>query len=115
MSNVYCPALPNSTGVPAELCASGSTQTSFDLLQLTATALPSMEFGYFLVSRTQDLVVPPASNGLLCLGGDIGRYNAPGQLGACPTITLAVELGQLPTSTPGSGQAMAGETLNFQC
>ena len=41
------------------------------------SGLPSNQFGYFLNSETQAQVFPvPNSQGVLCLGGQIGRYNA---------------------------------------
>ncbi|MCP3915605.1 MAG: hypothetical protein GY711_08630 [bacterium] len=111
----YCgPAVPNSTGQPGVMSARGRTAASDNYLTLTASQLPPGELGYFLVSRTAGFFQPPASNGFVCLSGDIGRFNAPMQLGVGPEIELFLDLTDLPTNAPGSQAVMPGETLRFQ-
>ena len=114
----YCgPAVPNSTGVPAALNATGSDIVAANQLTLTAQSLPQNTFGFFLTSRTQGLVQSPGgSAGRLCLGGAIGRYVAPGQVqnsGALGAFSLALDLTQTPTPT-GAVAIQPGETWNFQ-
>ena len=112
----YCgPAVPNSTGQPGVLRALGLADVNANELFLTADQLPNGEFGYFLVSRTQGIFLPPGSQGFICIAGDIGRFNQAGNIIQGPTHTIQIDLNSLPTNAPGSQQAMPGETLNFQC
>jgi len=84
---------------------------------VAAASLPLSTFGYFLTSRTQGNVSQPGgSQGVLCLGGAIGRFVGPGQVqntGASGSISIPVDLLALPTPT-GPVAAMAGQTWNFQ-
>ena len=53
---------------------------------------------------------------MLCLAGNIGRLNGPGQIlssGAAGSFTLALDLNQVPQGA-GSVAVVAGETWNFQ-
>lgn len=114
----YCQAAVNSTGVAATLSALGSILASDNSLTLTASGLPTNQFGIFLTSRMQGFSVGAGgtSNGNLCLGGTIGRFTGPGQLinsGGAGSISLALDLTALPQGA-GSVAAMAGETWNFQ-
>ena len=83
-----------------------------DDLTLLATDLPANQFGYFLCSQTQSLAQPPGSQGNLCLGGTIGRFNKDVQnSGAVGAFSIQVDLTQLPVSPPVAVQP--GETWNF--
>ena len=90
--------------------------TSNDLT-LTAADLPPSSFGFFLASQTQGAVANPGgSEGVLCLGGAIGRFVGPGQIknsGSNGEFSLALDLTALPSPT-GFVAAMPGETWNFQ-
>jgi len=109
------PAVPNSTGNSAELGASGTGQVG-DLMLLEATSLPSNSFGFFLTSMTPDTIPQPAgSQGILCVGGAIGRFVGPGQLrnsGSAGEFTLLVDTTLLPTPT-GFVAASSGERWYF--
>ncbi len=114
----YCgPAVPNSTGGPATIVATGSDVAALNQLALSAEGLPQNTFGFFLASRTRGLVQNPGgSAGRLCLGGGIGRYVGPGQVlnsGNLGRFTLALDLTRTPTPT-GTVAVQAGETWNFQ-
>ncbi len=112
IGTTYCsPALPNSTGLPAVMSAFGSQLVSDNDVTLFASQLPPGQFGYFLASRTQGYFYLH-SCGFLCLNGDIGRLRAPGQVGVGPTISVQIDLNNLPTSS--SQQTLPGETLYFQ-
>ncbi len=122
-SNYCTPALPNSTGQPADIRATGSETAGNNFVRLTASLLPHDQFGYFLVSRDQGFVNPPGSTGLLCLGGDIGRYNCTpcGQVqssGATGSMSIGrpegLDLENLPLNVPPLFTS-PGDTLNFQC
>ena len=58
-----------------------------------ATDLPDSQFGMFICSATQASI--PVSAGILCVTGQIGRFNAPGQIqnsGQGGEIELSVDL-----------------------
>ncbi len=114
----YCsPAVHNSTGQPGQLSAIGSAAVSANNVTLEVTGLPPMQFGMFVASQARGLVpMSGGSQGTLCLGGPIGRYQGAGQIlssGAAGQLSLALDLTQTPT--PGGLVAVQpGETWNFQ-
>ena len=110
----YCgPVVPNSTGKPGVVRAFGLNGVNANEVFLTADQLPNGPFGYFLVSRTQGSFMPPASQGFICLGGNIGRYNQPGNIGQGPTFSIQVDLTAVPQPT-GRVAVQPGDTWNFQ-
>ncbi|MEM9378917.1 MAG: FG-GAP repeat protein [Planctomycetota bacterium] len=113
----YCAAVPNSTGNAGRLAVFGSTVAADDDVTLVGYELPQSAFGFFLTSATQGLANQPGgSEGVLCLGGAIGRYVGPGQIlnaGAVGLFTLELDVAQTPTPT-GFVTVAAGETWNFQ-
>ena len=110
----YCgPAIPNSTGAPATITAAGSSLVANNDVTLTASGLPPGEFGYFLTSQTQGFFNPPGSNGFICLGGNIGRYNQPANVGQGPSFDVLIDLTSIPINPPHAVQP--GESWNFQC
>ncbi|MBL6756328.1 MAG: LamG domain-containing protein [Planctomycetes bacterium] len=113
----YCsPAVANSTGAPGTMDALGSFQAATNALTLEASSLPANAFGFFLTSQSQGQIAQPGgSQGVLCLGGGIGRYVGPGQIknsGAGGVFQLALDLTQTPTPT-GLVTVVAGDTWNF--
>ena len=109
----YCgPAIPNSTGQSGSITATGSSLVANNDVTLTASDLTA-DFGYFLNSMAQGFVNPPASNGILCLGGAIGRHNQPGLVQPGPVFSIALDLDALPTPT-AFVVVQPGETWNFQ-
>jgi len=117
LGTTYCaPAVANSTGNPGVIELTGSATALDNDVTLTALDLPNNAFGYFLTSRTQGLVNQPGgSQGVLCLGGSIGRYTGAGQIqntGALGSFSLALDLTQTPQPT-GFVSIVAGETWNF--
>ena len=111
VGSVYSAGLPNSTGAPAELTAEGSADLLLNDLELLATGLPEGQFGYCLASRTQGSSFPPGSQGQLCLGGAIARFNA--GIGIGPSFRQQVDLTAIPLSPPAN--VLPGETWSFQC
>lgn len=112
----YCTANANSTGQASSMSATGSAVVATNNLTLHCTNAPAGAFGYFLTSQTQGLTPNPAgSQGILCLGGAIGRYVAPGQVlvsNASGEYLLLVDLTMHPT--PGGLMPVnAGETWHF--
>ncbi|MEZ6015564.1 MAG: hypothetical protein R3F49_10650 [Planctomycetota bacterium] len=73
----YCSSNPNSTGNVGFLGVSGSASVQDDLLRIEASELPPNAFAFVLASLTQGQVLNPGgSQGVLCLGGAIGRFNS---------------------------------------
>lgn len=110
------PALGNSTGVGASLLGSGSLSVSSNTGSLTATLLPPGAFGMFLTSQTLQPSTIQGTGATLCLGGNIGRFNGPGQIGvsdAAGTLPFDLDLGALPQPM-GSVAALPGQTWYFQ-
>ena len=112
----YCtPTTNNSTGAPGLLSAEGSFDVALDDLMIHADQLPPGQATLFLVSRTQGFVANPGGSfGNLCLGGQVGRFNAQVTfVDAGGRASLDVPLTALPEGA-ASVAAQPGETWNFQ-
>jgi hypothetical protein len=111
------PGNSNSTGAHGVIFASGSVAVAADELVLHGRNLPPQSFGYFLTSLTSSPMSPvPGSAGLICLGGNIGRLIAPGQVvraSGAGTVRLDVGTQSLPQSN-GPQPVVAGQTWFFQ-
>jgi hypothetical protein len=108
------PAVPNSTGNPASLHATGSATVSDQDLQLATINLPHQQFGYYLCSQASAVVPNPGgSMGILCLGGQIGRFTAQvASTGNTGHLAIDVNIAQLPI---GAGVAIQpGDSWIFQ-
>lgn len=113
----YCDSPANSTGQSGALSLAGSDIASDNRLTLVANELPANQFGMYITGRLQ-AVFPGAggSQGTLCLGGPVGRFNGPGQVRATSAegrTSLELDLAALPQPTAFVA-ALAGETWNFQ-
>jgi hypothetical protein len=112
-----CWLLPNSTGSFGRIHVDGSVEVQAGNTQLAADQLPAQAFGYFLVSRVNQIILPPGgATQILCLGGPIGRLAGPGQIlnsGSSGQVHLTIDPRQLPTPT-GPVSAQPGETWYFQ-
>jgi probable HAF family extracellular repeat protein len=113
----YCQTVPNSTGATSVLRAFGTEVLSVNSVELIAESLPLGAFGFFITSRTPAVVYPiPNSDGVLCLGGSIGRYVGPGQIrnsGTTGSFALAIDLTAIPQPL-GAVPVQPGETWHFQ-
>jgi hypothetical protein len=116
----YCSAVPNSTGVGATINATGSDVVATNDVTLTCANLPANTFGYFLSGSTQGFVSGPGgSQGDLCIGGNIGRFNRAAfneiqNSGTSGEFSLVIDLTNMPT--PMGPMALApGDTRTFQC
>jgi hypothetical protein len=116
-----CFSNPTSTGINSTIAFIGTTSISANALRMTAS-LPPGQFGFFITSQTPDFVPNPAGSlGNLCMGGNIGRFIAPGQIknsGPDGVIALETTLGEwdvaaIPTAT-GPYTPVAGTTTLFQ-
>lgn len=106
----------NSTGDRSFLTMYGDRSTT-DLKTLRASALPAASFGFFICGPNFNNVPNPGgSEGVLLVGGSIGRYVAAGQIkssGANGSFSLEVDPTDLPQPT-GSIAVTAGEVWQFQ-
>jgi len=114
----FCtPPQLNSSGWAADLTHLGDRTLVSNDVVLRATGVPPGSFGYFLCSRAfQAPVALPGSQGVLCLGAPVGRFNRPGEVrvaNSSATIELAIDLTDLPQPT-GSASALPGESWHFQ-
>ncbi|MCP3915856.1 MAG: hypothetical protein GY711_09890 [bacterium] len=112
----YCgPAVPNSSGASAVMSASGSVLVTDNNLRIAASGLPLNQFGYFLTSMGEAVIVNPGgSAGNLCLGGaTIARFSGDVRFtGDTGGFEIDVDLLELPMSP--HYPVAPGETWNFQ-
>jgi len=109
----YCPANANSTGNMAEIAASGSATAADNDFTLTASGMPAMQFGIFLTSLDQ--ASTPVASGILCLGGNVVRFQGAGQIlqaDANGEFSLMIDLTSIPAGVPTT--VMAGDVWNYQ-
>jgi hypothetical protein len=116
MGDEICSGVANSTGVAAWIEVLGSKAASEGFVRLRAGGLPSGLAGLFLGAKATGFVANPGgSQGNLCLGGSIARFNRGGQYGAPGangTFELELNTQHLPFS-PGV-PILAGESWTFQ-
>ena len=111
----YCSSETHSTGRIGTMGAFGSSRAGDNFVTLSASLLPPNQFGIFFVSATQGFS-PGAngtSNGNLCVGGMIGRYNNVRNSGQFGRYQLPLDLTAIPQGS-GSVAVMAGQSWNFQ-
>ena len=95
----------------------GSAVASDNNFILEGSDLPNGQFGFFIASRTQGFVPNPnASQGNLCVIGNIVRFNQPGQLGMIANGTFQRQLPLDNFAEPPTFmvEVMSGDTWNFQ-
>lgn len=112
-----CVTAHNSTGLPGRLAVTGDLSTAGFPLALTAFDLPSGSTCLFLCARALLWTpMPGGSLGNLCLGGAIGRFQRPGEIGTTSgagVYGLAFGVATLPQPS-GAVAGAAGETWHFQ-
>ncbi|MDF1839581.1 MAG: hypothetical protein P1V35_17060 [Planctomycetota bacterium] len=113
----YCDSADNSTGAMASMNFEGRTSLIADTFRAGVSNLPPNQFGYFLVSQTQGTgIMPPGSQGTLCVGGSIGRFNRPGEVqfsGTSGSVLMDIDLSNIPQPN-GPTAILPGETWNWQ-
>lgn len=111
----YCAANPSSTGAPARIRALGSDTAAANDLTIEAYDMPLNTFGLLATSLAPGFVANPGgSQGNLCLGGSLGRYNANiMNSGATGSFQIPLDLTMTPTSS-GMASVAAGETRYWQ-
>ena len=112
----YCSANANSTGSASSMSADGSPNVANNDLTLTASGLPNNSFGFFITSRSQGFAANPGgSQGNLCLGGIIGRFQQ--QIvnsGSNGSFSIPADVTAFPDPTVGTVGVLPGDTWNFQ-
>lgn len=108
------PAVPNSTGVPATLSATGSPYVNQNLFELVARELPPGSVGYAIASRTAGFVpMAGGSQGNVCVSGNVGRFQQQAQAAHVDgTIRIAIDLSSIPGNP--SSAVVPGDTWIFQ-
>ena len=114
---VGCSGYLNSTGAGAELAVSGSLDVARNSVRLLVSSAPSNAPSVFITSQTDAWpTVPVGSQGVICLGGSIGRFVGPGQVQqTSPTGTMQLDLDLTSLPQPnGAESAIAGQSWYFQ-
>ena len=113
----YCQANANSTGGPANIGFGGSLDVSDNNFTLIATNIPQGQFAYMIAGTERNFVsMPGTSQGNLCVGGTLVRFNQPSQVGQPDFLGIfqvTLDLTQFPANPTVPVQA--GETWRFQC
>ena len=112
---IYCDPALNSSGDGALIWPHGSPVISLNDFELTGHFLPPLQFGYFLMSASEDNVPGfGGGQGILCLGAPIRRLIRPGQIlfsNNAGEVSLHVDL---PNGLPYPVVLQPGATWNFQ-
>ncbi|MEZ6004894.1 MAG: endonuclease [Planctomycetota bacterium] len=117
-AELYCtPGEYNSSGNPASIGWFGSLVSADNNLHLEASSVPANQFAYFLCGTARGFVyMAGGSQGNLCVGGTIGRFNLPSQIqysGPFGHVAVQVDLSVMPLSPNQAVQP--GDTWTFQC
>lgn len=108
---LYCDTNANSTGLPAEIQISGSTDVADQSLTLDVTSLPAGEFGYFLMSESRTSVPGfGGSQGILCVGSPQYRFSKDVLTTGTGALSFSPDFNSLPQDVVFT----AGSTWNFQ-
>ncbi|MEL6712266.1 MAG: FG-GAP repeat protein, partial [Planctomycetota bacterium] len=113
-----CAAQPNSTGFPATLTASGSTDPLANDVVLSVRRLPPVQNGIFATSLGVFTFRPPGSAGDLCIAdfATLGRYSFDVlNSGPAGVVIFEPDLANTPQSSViGGVSVLAGETRYWQ-
>lgn len=115
ISQTYCDSNPNSTGHTAGLAALGSPAVVDEDLFLRTLHVPNNQTGYYLMSSAPgQVMLPPPSQGILCVGSPLIRLNTMGNVqnsGDLGEIRVRLDFQNLPQGTV----ILPGSTWHFQC
>lgn len=119
LGTAFCAAVPNSTGNPGSLAVTGSSLAASGSLTFLAGDLPSGASAILLAAPSRSSVpVFPGGDGVLCLGGTVGLYDAPAQIARVDSAGRAsfpVALSSIPDGLGGFVAGVTGDVWNFQC
>ena len=105
---IYCSALPNSTGVGATIGHGGSVSVAASDLRFVVTDLPLSQFGLFYYGKNG--ASAPFGNGIRCVGGLVFRL----QVVAFGQTRKAEHQLNLANPPEPAGAIQAGSTWRFQ-
>ncbi|MEO1697724.1 MAG: VCBS repeat-containing protein [Planctomycetota bacterium] len=110
----YCgPAVRHSGDRSARIDAWGSRGVAADQLELYAYGLPVDEWGMFVCATSPSAPMSIAnSQGMLCLGGTLGRFNRPGEVRQAELGTFRLNV--RPSTFPLPNAVLPGDTWYFQ-
>ncbi|MFT7671401.1 MAG: hypothetical protein ACI8X5_004119 [Planctomycetota bacterium] len=106
----YCASSANSVGPGAVISYTGTNGIAANDLALTCIGLPSNAAGIFFYADNQNATL--FGEGLLCATGNIKRFNVQFS-GALGSVSRPLDYNAAPLNS-GTGQAISGETKNFQ-
>ena len=106
----YCTALPNTSGLPAEIGWSGSTSIFANAFTLHVSQGPPLKNGLFYYGPLEAAV--PWGDGIRCVGGSLQRLSVI-QLDANGEASFPLDFSQAPAGS-GPHQLFPGDTSNFQ-
>ena len=106
----YCSALPNTSGLPAEIGWSGSTSILANSFTLHVSQGPPLKNGLFYYGPSQAAV--PWGDGIRCVGGSLQRLTVI-QLDTNGVASFPLDFSQAPAGS-GPHQLFPGDTSNFQ-
>ncbi|MCA9000418.1 MAG: FG-GAP repeat protein [Planctomycetes bacterium] len=110
-----CAGTVNSTGVAAGLEVVGTGVADTNWVTLRALDVPASSVGMFLGSQTPlQPISLPNSQGDLCLGGSIYRFNDLSQLGFASASGVHEMRLETPAPIAGAAPILAGESWSFQ-
>jgi hypothetical protein len=111
IGSTYCsPAVSNSSGLPAELSASGSEVLANNDVNFVVEQLPPNQFGYFVMGQSQGFIA--VGQGFLCISQPFVRFSQNIlNSGNAGVMQFSPDLANLPSGTVFA----VGDTWNFQC
>ena len=116
LGSTICEGQANSSGDAAELAVTGFEDPGFGYLHLSATQVPTGQAVFFLAGTQAALIQNPGgSQGDLCLGGNLARFNRPGEFGladSAGSFALSIDPFSMPVSP--TRPILSGETWYFQ-
>ncbi len=89
----YCTGAPNSVGTGALMAYGGTSRLAANDLLLAAIGCPPGQFGLFYTGP--DRAAVPAGDGILCVGGSLGRFSAL-QIDSMGIAEMPVDYADLP-------------------
>lgn len=110
LMGTFCVGLPNSASAGATIDYTGSSSISTNDLVLLVDDCPASVVGLFFYGPDQ--VNLPLADGLRCVGGAITRLS-PRVTTGLGSVSESLNLTNAPF-TGGNGQAVPGESMNFQ-
>ena len=108
--------IANSTGQHSLIYGEGLPIAGTPTFTLRANRLPNNQFGYFVAGTAANTfgIIPPGSEGKLCLSGTLGRFNRNTSeilnTGGIGEMSLVFNTLDMPTGSP----ILSGQTLHFQ-